>query len=146
MNTVVQHPARLLTPGAVQIAIALATRALHTPRYIADVFISWSPHCDSMTVDIHAHGWISHDSPNYCEPSRFNLMLDREEKYLESDYQRIIAILDKLEEETAASPDREKLIAETKAYELRNQAAKLLNEAEQLSPSKNEIPDAEEVE
>lgn len=128
------HPIRLLTPGAQQIAIALTARALNTPSYIADVFVQWSPHCNSFSVDVHAGGWVCHTSPDFKEPARFNFSLDQKAEYLETSYNAVIALLDRLEAEAASNPEREKLIAATKAAELRAQAEKLLSESEALDP------------
>lgn len=137
MNTQA-HPIRLLTQGAQQIAIAVFTRALHTPKYIADVFIYWHPHCGSFTANVSVGGWTKENT----EPKQeFNFRVTEDIEYLEREYSRFIALLDKLEAETPSDrAERLKLIAETKAAELRNQAQKLLSEAEQIAPTANPIP------
>lgn len=53
---------RGLTPEVIQACNALLTLGLTTPSHVADVFVSWSPHCDNVSVDVHLGGWRSGES------------------------------------------------------------------------------------
>jgi len=49
---------------SIQEILALATS---TPSHIADIFVSFSPHCHMLSVAAHTHGWDEHTPAKFSE-------------------------------------------------------------------------------
>lgn len=50
-------PTRNLTAEGREIIHTILEIALTTPKETADVFVDWSPHCDSLDIRVFAFGW-----------------------------------------------------------------------------------------
>ena len=50
------------SPQILKICGEIQALALSTPSDLADVFVSWSPHCSAFTVYVSTGGWLPMDS------------------------------------------------------------------------------------
>ena len=47
----------------------ILTLAMTTPKEVADIFVSYSPHVNHLEVTVHAHGWtqgVAHSKQDFC--------------------------------------------------------------------------------
>jgi len=108
-------------------AVNILAIAMSTPTNIADVFVQWSPHCQSLDVSGHSFGWHENKSAEFKRDLYFHHSKDAlaELTQVREDLMAYIADCEK-----AGPAER----AESDAKALRAQAAKLLAEADSLSP------------
>lgn len=98
---------------------ALLQLAMTTPRAIADIFVSYSPHCENVAVQVFRGGWREGMSADHTWRVYFGV--DSEDEFL-----ALPGYLAQLISEWNTQPDNER------SRKLREAAARLEAEARQL--------------
>lgn len=115
------------SPAVIAEVQALMAVALSTPRKVADVFVSFSPHVSQIAVRVYAHGW-QENVPDVFESS---IYVDAIEGRTAPEV-GIMEMCGELKEVLAgltATADNPQTLAESKTKQLRDAAAKLMAEA-----------------
>jgi hypothetical protein len=54
-----------MNPQTLQLAQRIVSLALTTPRSVADVFVTISPHVSQISIDLYAGGWRADAGPTW---------------------------------------------------------------------------------